>query len=202
MFCVPLYFQVTKSASPSEAGFYLIPAVVGNTVGGLVTGSYIKRTGRYKLPTLLASVIAGFCHLMVSVRWRGHTSIWEALYIFPGGVGTGIANSSTFIAITAATTDEELAIAGSGLYLCGSFGSLLGVTLSSTVLRMVTAIVARSKLPDHRHVVDRALEDVRYIDGLQGKLRDVIVNAYVTGSRANFGKWNCAKQSSNASSCC
>lgn len=43
MVTVPLYWQVVKKASMAEAGFYLIPAVVGNTLGGLLTGRLIMR---------------------------------------------------------------------------------------------------------------------------------------------------------------
>jgi hypothetical protein len=43
MFSIPLYFQVTSGASNAEAGSYLVPAVVGNTIGGLMTGLVIKR---------------------------------------------------------------------------------------------------------------------------------------------------------------
>lgn len=43
MSSVPLYFQVTQRAKPGEAGAYLVPAVIGNTVGGLVTGVYINK---------------------------------------------------------------------------------------------------------------------------------------------------------------
>lgn len=43
MSSVPLYFQVTQRAKPGEAGAYLVPAVVGNTVGGLITGIYINK---------------------------------------------------------------------------------------------------------------------------------------------------------------
>jgi hypothetical protein len=43
MFSIPLYFQVTSGASNAEAGSYLVPAVVGNTIGGLMTGLIIKR---------------------------------------------------------------------------------------------------------------------------------------------------------------
>jgi formate/nitrite transporter FocA (FNT family) len=43
MSSVPLYFQVTQRAKSGEAGAYLVPAVVGNTVGGLITGAYINR---------------------------------------------------------------------------------------------------------------------------------------------------------------
>lgn len=187
MYVVPFYFQVTKSSSPTAAGFYLIPAVVGNTLGGLATGSYIRRHGKYRLPTMLAGFVAAQCHALTAMRWTGNTNILEAMYIFPGGLGTGIANSSTFVAITAGTTEEELAIAGAGLYLCGSFGSLLGATLASSILRVVMAAVARKKLPDNLDVVEKALADVRFVDTLKGRLREAIVDSYVAGSRVNFG---------------
>lgn len=44
MFTVPLYWQVTKKASPGIAGLYLIPAIVGNTLGGLLTGRWIMKS--------------------------------------------------------------------------------------------------------------------------------------------------------------
>jgi formate/nitrite transporter FocA (FNT family) len=44
MLLIPLYFQVTKNSSPAEAGAYLVPSVIGNTIGGLLSGSYVKRS--------------------------------------------------------------------------------------------------------------------------------------------------------------
>jgi formate/nitrite transporter FocA (FNT family) len=43
MLIIPIYFQVTKNSTIAEAGAYLIPSIVGNTVGGLITGAYIKK---------------------------------------------------------------------------------------------------------------------------------------------------------------
>lgn len=43
MFSVPLYFQVTSGASNTASGAHLVPAVVGNALGGLVSGVIIKR---------------------------------------------------------------------------------------------------------------------------------------------------------------
>lgn len=194
MFVVPLYFQVTAFASPATAGFYLVPAVVGNTIGGLTCGAYIKRKGRYKLPTIIAAIIAGLCHTLTSIRWTGNTNLLEALYIFPGGLGTGISHSSTFVAITAGTTDEELAIAGSGLYLCGNLGSLLGVTFGSSVMREVMERVAAMKLksePDGgRSIIERALSDVNFIHALKGRLQKAIIASYVMGFRVDFGEYS------------
>jgi hypothetical protein len=38
-----MYIQVTKQASTTVAGAYLIPSIIGNTLGGLATGIYIQR---------------------------------------------------------------------------------------------------------------------------------------------------------------
>ena len=43
MFIVPPYFQVTAKASVTSAGAHLVPAVVGNALGGLLSGAIIKR---------------------------------------------------------------------------------------------------------------------------------------------------------------
>jgi formate/nitrite transporter FocA (FNT family) len=42
-FSVPLYFQVTEGASNTNAGVHLVPVVLGNTIGGLMTGFLIKK---------------------------------------------------------------------------------------------------------------------------------------------------------------
>lgn len=43
MFIIPVYFQVMMNASTGEAGAYLVPAVAGNMVGGLLAGAWIKK---------------------------------------------------------------------------------------------------------------------------------------------------------------
>ena len=48
MFFIPLYFQVTVNASPGQVGWYMIPSIAGNTLGGLAAGMLIKKYGRTK----------------------------------------------------------------------------------------------------------------------------------------------------------
>jgi len=43
MIAIPLYFQVTSSASNTVAGAHLFPAVAGNAIGGILSGVMIKR---------------------------------------------------------------------------------------------------------------------------------------------------------------
>lgn len=50
MVTVPVYWQVTTKASPGVSGVYLVPAVVGNTLGGLLTGWWIMKSVNTKTP--------------------------------------------------------------------------------------------------------------------------------------------------------
>lgn len=43
MYSVPLYFRVTQGSSNTIAGLHLVPAVFGNTLGGLLAGWLITR---------------------------------------------------------------------------------------------------------------------------------------------------------------
>ena len=43
MYGVPLHFQIVNGASALDAGTRLVPAVVGNAMGGLLCGFMIHR---------------------------------------------------------------------------------------------------------------------------------------------------------------
>lgn len=134
MFSVPLYFQVTQRASTTAAGGHLVPAVIGNTLGGLLAGGFIQRTGHYKVLLLLAGLVASVSYMLLYLRWNGNTGFWGSLYIIPGGMGTGIASAAGFIAMTALLPPEEIAMATAGYMLLISFAMTAGVTVSNTVL--------------------------------------------------------------------
>lgn len=137
MFSVPLYFQITQGSSNTRAGGQLVPAVVGNAIGALTAGVWIRRTGRYKYLTTLATLCGMTCYTLLITRWHGDTGFWESLDIVPGGFGSGIAGASTFIAVTSTVPYESVAVAASGSYLSASVGTVLGISLSSTIQRSV-----------------------------------------------------------------
>ncbi|KAG9603963.1 MFS general substrate transporter, partial [Aureobasidium melanogenum] len=189
MFLVPLYFQVTANASMGEAGAHLVPAVFGNTLGGLAVGAWIKRTGRYKPPTILASLSAMLCFSLLLILWRGHTSTASSLVIFFGGCGSGMANSAVFVGLTAGLEKEQIAIATTGLYLSSSISIVAGVSAASAIFRSAL----RSNL--HRilgrvvggdEIARKVLSDVAYVHTLHGHLRRMVVRAFVMSFRRTF----------------
>jgi hypothetical protein len=48
--------------------------------------------------------------------------------ISPAGFAVGMAHSAIFVGLTSAVAEDEVAIAGSGLYLSGNLGGVTGVS--------------------------------------------------------------------------
>ncbi|OJJ54835.1 hypothetical protein ASPSYDRAFT_81724 [Aspergillus sydowii CBS 593.65] len=183
MFTVPLYFQVTAKASSTVAGAHLIPAVAGNTVGGLAAGMFIRRTGNYKPVLVAAGLIACISYVLQLTRWNGHTGIWESLYIVFGGLGSGSASSASFVSMTAFLEPEEIAMATGGYLLLINFSITAGITSNYTLLGTVFKRQLQSQLhgPGAHKIIRRALSSIEYIAGLTGALRETVVGSYVAG---------------------
>ena len=146
MFSVPLYFQIAEEASNSRAGSQLLPAVISNAFGGLLTGLYIRKFGRYKTITVAGVVTAGIAYTMLVLRWDGHISAWESLDIIPGGLGTGVVMAGSFVALTVNLKQENAAAVTSGLYLSGNVGTVLGVSASTSIQRKVLKMLLSQRL--------------------------------------------------------
>ncbi|KAK6529126.1 hypothetical protein TWF694_004341 [Orbilia ellipsospora] len=189
MYTVPRYFQITRNSSVAAAGAQLVPAVVGNVVGGLITGISVKRTGRYKLTVVLAGLISSVASTLLILRWNGHTGFLESLYIFPGGFGQGLSQAANFVGMTAGLEKEHYAVATSGLFLSGSIGAVAGVSLVNVVLENMVKRTLGKRLtgPGSKEIIEKAIKDVGYIGSLKGDLRDIVVSCYVTGLKYSYG---------------
>ncbi|KAI4738397.1 MFS general substrate transporter [Aureobasidium sp. EXF-12298] len=189
MFLVPLYFQVTANASMGEAGAHLVPAVFGNTLGGLAVGAWIKRTGRYKPPTILASLSAILCFSLLLTFWRGHTSTAGSLVIFFGGCASGMANSALFVGLTAGVEKDQIAIATTGLYLSSNISVVAGVSAASAIFQSaLRANLHRilERVVNGDEIAKKVLSDVAYVQTLHGPLRRLIIRAFVMSFRRTF----------------
>ncbi|KAF2099452.1 MFS general substrate transporter [Rhizodiscina lignyota] len=189
MLYIALYFQLTNNASEAVAGAYMVPSVMGNTVGGLVTGSYIKRTGRYKLPIIISGFSAILCFTLLLITWHGNTPVWQAFFVFFGGFATGIANSAVFVDLAATVDESEIAIASSGLYLSTNIGAVGGVSVASAIFgnSLKTRLAdLLSNWPDGQKVAEKAASNIEYVQGLTGQLHRLVISAYVFAFRQAF----------------
>lgn len=135
MVSVPIYFQATAAATTSQAGAHLIPAFAGNTLGGLIAGFWIKRSGYYKPLVVLSPTFGILTAVFLGLTWNGHTSPWLSLLIFPGGLAMGLISSSAFVALAAGVEEKDIAVTTSGMFLAFNIGSIAGVSGGSAVFQ-------------------------------------------------------------------
>ncbi|RFU32551.1 hypothetical protein B7463_g3771, partial [Scytalidium lignicola] len=181
MFSVPLYFQVTQEASIAQAGSYLFPAVLGNTVGTIIAGIVIQKTGRYKWLATLATTASSLSYLTLILRWKGKISVFEALEIIPSGFGTGMVQATAFIALTSSLEHKEIAMATSGMYLTTSIGMVTGIAVSSAVQQggLRSLLLKALKGPESKKIIERVVSDVSSIPKLDSAVRKIVVASYV-----------------------
>jgi MFS family permease len=186
MFAVPLYFQVTSNVSNSIAGAHLVPAVVGNALGGIVSGVIIRRTGRYKSLILGATLTASVGYLLLILRWHGNTTWLESLYIFPCGFAMGTLQSSLFISVQAGIDPIFSAVAASMLYLAQPTGNVAGLAVASAVLQGTLKQGLSQRLEKlgfeektKKKVIALALSDVHYINKAKIPTAKAIIESYI-----------------------
>ncbi|KAF7553459.1 hypothetical protein G7Z17_g3617 [Cylindrodendrum hubeiense] len=189
MYSVPIYFQVTQRVSSTIAGAHLFPAVIGNTVGGIFSGALIQRN-----LIIASSIFSMSSYGLMLLRWTGHTGWAESLYVIPGGMGTGIAQSAVFIALQSAINPGDKAVAASGLYLTGTIGCIVGLAASSASTQVILRRVVQVKLAKQGmnkslidEVIKKATESVTFIDEAPKKVAEVLVEGYVKGIEYSHG---------------
>ncbi|KAK7910705.1 hypothetical protein PG985_013186 [Apiospora marii] len=192
MFAVPLYFQVTQRVSNAVAGSYLVPAVAGNAIGAILAGVVIKRTGRYKPLLFFATLASSASYALLILRWHGHTNVWESLYIFPAGLGTGIVQTATFVAVQAAIDPAHKAAAMSGNFLVVTIGGMAGMVAVNavtveTMTRTLDGLLSAMDIGAMaRHqIIEKAASNIDYIDEVGANISSAVVKSYVEGISAS-----------------
>ncbi|KAK0713926.1 major facilitator superfamily domain-containing protein [Lasiosphaeria miniovina] len=186
MFTVPIYFKVTASVSNTSAGAHLVPAVVANAVGGVLSGLIINRSGKYKFLVIFAVACSSCGYLLLMLTWHGHTNWFESLYIMPGGFGTGIAQSAVFISLQAVVDPAHMAPAVAFMYLSSTVWFMVGLAATNAVLQTTLRRSLLRRLLaiglDHaaiQKIIASAISDVDFVDRMRGAARTAVISAYV-----------------------
>ena len=132
----------------------------------------VNRTASYKLLTICGTLSSILCYTLLTFRWNGNTSIWESLYIFPGGFGCGIVISTTFIGLTAGIDQSQMAIASTGLYLSANIGTLVAASLTSNILMtsLRQALMQRLTDLDDHGTVCKSMIEVFHVETYETRL--------------------------------
>ncbi|KAJ6258563.1 Vacuolar membrane protein [Drechslerella dactyloides] len=181
---ISIYFVITLGVSNANAAARIVFGNVAHAAGGLLAGILIKRTGRYKRYLLFAISVSTVALLLITLRWRGHTNIFETAYIFPAGFGIGMINTAAFIALSASIKSEDQAMATSGFYLCDNLGFVAIGSLGNAVLQLALderlhAKLAKIPSAEREQIIHQVMTSIWNIKLLPEKVRGKAVEAFV-----------------------
>ena len=131
---LPLYLQIVKGATPTEAGLLLLPMTLGIMVGSISSGQIISRTGRYRIfPVIGSGVLAVSLFVFHYVAYD--TPLWQTMIVMLAfGVGLGFNFQPLTLAVQNAVPPQQIGVATSTATFTRQIGGALGTAVFLSIL--------------------------------------------------------------------
>ena len=191
---LPLYLQIVRGSSPTEAGLQLIPLMVGIFATSTLAGAIMMRTGRYKLLPTFGTALMFVALLLMSTLGVDTPIPLAMLYMVLMGGGLGLSMQTLVISVQNALPPQDMGVATSSVTFFRSLGGTLGAAASLAVLfgslaGNITARAREAGLP--QEVVDRfssasALDDSSVITTLPDAVQAVVLQGFADSTSAVF----------------
>ena len=131
---VPLYLQIVKGSTATEAGLQMIPFVIGIMAGSITAGQLIARTGRYRIFPIIGSTLM-LAALVLFAMIGADTPLWKTMLIMVlMGLGLGGNMQPMITAVQNAVSPREIGVATSSVTFFRSMGGTLGTAIFLSVL--------------------------------------------------------------------
>ncbi|HEU4911101.1 MAG TPA: MDR family MFS transporter [Actinomycetes bacterium] len=131
---LPLYLQIVKGRTPTEAGLLLLPLTAGIMAGSVLAGQVISRTGRYKRFPVIGAVLLVIAMVLLSTVGVD-TPLWVTLSIATlFGLGLGFNMQPLVLAVQNAVSPRDMGVATSSATFFRQMGGTLGTAVFLSVL--------------------------------------------------------------------
>jgi EmrB/QacA subfamily drug resistance transporter len=134
MASIPLYLQIVKGASPTEAGLLLLPMVLGIMGASVIAGQITSRTGRYKIFPVIGSALL-VVGLLLMHTIGADTALWNTdLYMLIFGAGLGLNMQTIVLAMQNAVPVRDMGVATSSVTFFRQVGGTMGTAVFLSIL--------------------------------------------------------------------
>ncbi|KAF4581723.1 hypothetical protein EYR40_002739 [Pleurotus pulmonarius] len=173
LFHISLWLQAVQGKSASAAGVWLLWSIGGSVTGSLGGGLIMQATGKYYYLTLGAYVALFGGGLMITLLTGLVTTSFAGL-----AIGSGITTS--LIALIANAGPKDQAIATAVSYLFRSLGSVVGLSVGSSLVQGTLRSALRKKLDgtDIEELIRRVRESLTYVDTLDPGTQAAVRSSY------------------------
>ncbi|KAL8888149.1 MAG: hypothetical protein Q9215_004365 [Flavoplaca cf. flavocitrina] len=191
LFYLPLFFQAVDGYTATQASVRLLPAIIAGVSGSLFGGILMQRTGKYYWLTVVAYtlLLTGVLVVMLCANVVVNNTYGIAVGLVLSGFGNGIGVTSSLIGLIANAAQEDQAVATACSYLFRSLGSIVGLSLASTVVQQSL----RNQLQDCLHsakdaedLVQRVRQSLDFIKTLSPEVKQLVQQCYSHATRNGF----------------
>jgi EmrB/QacA subfamily drug resistance transporter len=180
--CLPLYLQIAKGASPTEAGLLMLPMMLGIMISSVASGQLTMRTGRYKIfPVIGVAMLVIAFALLLTVTVD--TAYWklDLIFLLIGG-GLGLNMQTLTIAVQNAVPAKDIGVATASATFFRQVGGTLGVAVFLSLLfnslpdKISSAMASAFGRPEFQAAVAKAAGSTdqatiqQYLAGLGGQM--------------------------------
>lgn len=192
LFYLPLFFQAVDGYTATQASVRILPAIVAGVSGSLFGGLLMQKTGRYYWLTVVAytMLFVGILIVMLCCDLLVNNTYGIAVGLVISGFGNGIGVTSSLIGLISNAAQADQAVATACSYLFRTMGSVVGLSLSATVVQQSLRNQLHDRLnsgKDADEVVQRVRQSLDYIKTLSPEVRQVVQECYSHATRDGFG---------------
>jgi predicted MFS family arabinose efflux permease len=186
----PIFFQVVRGISATQAGTFFIPQAIGTSLGSLGSGIVMRWTGKYRLLNVfvqLLSVLA--CSLVLGFFRKNLAAAPPYIFLAMEGMAYGSMLTITLIALISAVDHKYQAVITSASYAFRSTGSSIGITIGSAVFQNLLKHGLYERFGDQPGAADeiRKIRDsAGDVSGLPSGWKAGVIESYVAALR---GVW-------------
>ena len=130
---LPLYLQVVKGNSATEAGLKLIPLMLGIVSMSIFSGKKISSSGRYKIFPIVGSAVMTIGLLLMSTLKENTSFITLSGYAILVGAGLGLSMQTIVIALQNSVDFQDMGVATSSNTFFRSLGGAFGTAVFGTI---------------------------------------------------------------------
>ena len=130
---LPLYLQVVKGNSATEAGLKLIPLMLGIVSMSIFSGKRISLTGKYKIFPIIGTGVITLGLVLMATLNKDTSFLSLSLYAILLGSGLGLSMQTILIALQNDVEFKDMGIATSSNTFFRSLGGAFGTAIFGTI---------------------------------------------------------------------
>jgi EmrB/QacA subfamily drug resistance transporter len=195
---LPLYLQVVKGNSATEAGLKLIPLMIGIVSMSIFSGKRISLTGKYKIFPIIGTGIMTVGLILMATLNQDTSFFSLSIYAILLGGGLGLSMQTILIALQNDVEFKDMGIATSSNTFFRSLGGAFGTAIFGTIFSNRIAYYLEENLAKLQQSNPEALEgfspsnieaitvNTSIISTLPVELQEVVLGSFAQTFRIVF----------------